>query len=416
MNLASVTERFAHCPCGRDHVSEQKLYVMHSGALKDTGNLLRSIGFPKKLRLVADRATMAVTEGLPEILEASGFGIGVTLFEDMRLADMAAVERIESECADAQAILAVGTGSINDIVKYASFRKGLPCAIFATAPSMDGFASSVAAIVEDGLKKSLPARSPVAILADSDILAAAPAALKSAGYADIIGKYTALLDWKVSAMLTGEYYCDRIAEAMMEAVDACVGITDSVTSSDPAIAGILMDALVLAGLGMQFCGNSRPAAGAEHLVSHFWEMLFLREGKPMELHGKKVGIASVLVSRRYHELADLQSIRPRASSINAQALKSILGDRIGGPLVSLNTPSLLESIDPVLLAEKWNEIRNLIRSIPGPEALSSLLRRAGAWTLPEEAGLTGERSGQGLEFGCYAHRKLTLLQLAVMID
>lgn len=416
MNLEAVIGHFAQCDCGREHVSDLKVYAMYPGALKDAGTILRSAGFPRIIRLVADRKTMAVTEGLPGILSASGFDVGVTLFEDMRLADMAAVERIESECGAAQALLAVGTGSINDIVKYASFRKGLPCAIFATAPSMDGFASTVAALVDDGLKKSLPSHSPAVIIADSDILAAAPAALKSAGYADILGKYTALLDWKVSALLTGEYYCDRIAKATMDAVDACVGITDTVASSTPATAEILMDALVLAGLGMQFCGNSRPAAGAEHLVSHFWEMQSLREGRQLELHGKKVGIASVMVARKYHEIARSGRIRRPGPPIDRQALGSILGDRIADLILSLNTPSLLDGIDPEFFMTQWETIRDLTESLPSADSLASLLLRAGAWALPEDAGLDEEHTRQGLEFGCLVHRKLTLLQLARMME
>lgn len=415
MKLNAILERFEHCDCGKEHSSGLKCYEMYPGALANMGSILRGTGFARNIHVVADRNTLAVCEGLVGSLEGSGYAIHMTLFEDMRLADMESVDRIAAEGKDADGFLAVGTGSLNDITKHASFKRGVPYAVFATAPSMDGFASTVAALVEDGLKKSIPSHSPVAIIADSEIIAAAPAMLKSAGYADIIGKYTALLDWRISGMLTGEYYCGRVADAMMEAVDACVGITGEVASSDPRTAEILMDALVLAGMGMQFCGNSRPAAGAEHLVSHFWEMACLREGRPLELHGKKVGIATVMVAGFYHALSRLGSIEFKDYTIDNAGIEAALGSHVAREIVALNTPSLLDGIARATLAARWDEIRGLIHAIPSAGEISSLLLRAGAWTKPSDAQIDETHARQGLSFGCYAHRKLTLLQIAGMI-
>jgi glycerol-1-phosphate dehydrogenase [NAD(P)+] len=128
----------------------------------------------------------------------------------MDLCDSLALSRIEEESRNASSILAVGAGSINALCKLAADRAGKPYAIFATAPSMDGFASASASVYENGFKLTFGALPPRMILADTEVLAAAPAYLKAAGFGDLLGKYTALADWRISHLVTGEYYCENL--------------------------------------------------------------------------------------------------------------------------------------------------------------------------------------------------------------
>ena len=207
---------------------------------------------------------------------------------------------------EAELILSAGTGSLNDVCRYASFRLNKPFAIFATAPSMDGFLSGQAPLTVDGFKTTLEAKPPEVLLADVDVLAASPAALKAAGLGDLLGKYTALADWRISSLLTGEAFCPEIARLTREAVGKAVRPiregADPARDADYALA--LMEALTLSGLMIYLAGSSRPASGAEHHISHLWEMLYAARGLAPLYHGTKVGVAAAIVSDIYYKATE----------------------------------------------------------------------------------------------------------------
>ena len=150
-----------------------------------------------------------------DVLRASGFTVTEHVWEKMIYARIEQVREIEALLDDVDGVIAVGTGSVNDICRVASFNRGKQFAIFATAPSMDGFASDSAPIVENNFKTSILCEQPAVILADTKILAAAPAELKAAGYGDMVAKYIGIVDWQIARLLIDEYYCPAIAEITM---------------------------------------------------------------------------------------------------------------------------------------------------------------------------------------------------------
>ena len=149
---------------------------------------------------------------------------------------------------------------------------------------MDGFASDTAPIIENGFKLTRQAKQPIAIIGDTKILAAAPAELKAAGFGDMIGKFTALTDWKISNILTGEYFCDKIAELTLEGLKKVTEQADRIASNDEKAAASVMEGLVLSGLAMKLAGSSRPASGAEHVLSIL--ECKARGGSVAEFHAK----------------------------------------------------------------------------------------------------------------------------------
>ncbi|MDD4796623.1 MAG: sn-glycerol-1-phosphate dehydrogenase, partial [Eubacteriales bacterium] len=198
-------------------------------------------------------------------------------------------------------LIAVGTGTINDAVRYVAHRCGLPYCVYATAPSMDGFASNVSPVLIRGMKTTLPAVAPRGIFGDIDVLCAAPQNMLAAGFGDILGKYTAAADWMLAETLLGEYRCPRIVELTGQAVEQCLAAAPGLKNRDPFAVLGLMNSLVLSGIAMQMMGNSRPASGAEHHVSHFLEMRDMGRGKAATLHGDKVGMATLLIMRLYEK-------------------------------------------------------------------------------------------------------------------
>jgi glycerol-1-phosphate dehydrogenase [NAD(P)+] len=272
---------------------------------------------------------------------------------------MAFCKQIIKESINADSILAVGTGSVNDLCRYASFLSNKPYSVFATAPSMDGFASCVSPLIENGFKRTYTAISPLAVIADSDILARSPHELKAAGFGDIIGKYTALADWKIAHLLTGEYYCDGICRLVENAVEKVCEIASGLKSDNSEAAESLMEALVLSGLAIQLCGSSRPASGAEHHLSHLWEMDFITRGKPAELHGKKVGIAEVIVSDIYKKATALGDIRNKKINkdhpVNRSVIQNVFG-KLSEDILRENTPDPLCEVKENSLEKYWNDI------------------------------------------------------------
>ena len=203
---------------------------------------------------------------------------------------------------DTDVIISVGSGVICDIGKYMSFSLGIPSIVIATAPSMDGYASDCSAFIIDDIKRSVPSSPPKVIIGDVDILKNAPMDMILSGLGDMLGKYSALRDWKLGNIVLGEYYCDVVSKLVKTSVDNCVSEIEGYKRRDDKAIEHLMKGLVLVGIAMSFVGNSRPASGAEHHISHLWEMMFLMEGRKAVFHGTKVGIGTILVNRIAEDL------------------------------------------------------------------------------------------------------------------
>lgn len=195
------------------------------------------------------------------------------------------------------AMLAVGSGSICDLVRYVATRLGIPYYIMATAASMDGYTSSVTAPIIDNLKQTFQADAPKGVLTDPEIYTDAPSVLTAAGFGDIMGKFTSVCDWEMEELICPDprNFCQQLANDMRKLTQECFAAKTAKS---------IMDALVDSGLIMQKCGHSRAASGSEHHLSHFWEMKALDEGKPPVLHGAKVGVATIAVLMSHQWLLD----------------------------------------------------------------------------------------------------------------
>ena len=167
-----------------------------------------------------------------------------------------------------------------------------------------------------GKKISYKAVLPYAIVGDTDIMKKAPMRMIYAGYGDVIGKLTALADWKLSQEKTGEYYCDTIVKLVEKAVDKVVSHTEELANREEEAVLYLIEALTLTGVAMGLIGVSRPASGAEHMLSHYLEMAFIAQGKYPELHGIKVGIAAPIIAAVFDEMQDVlpESVKKMAPS------------------------------------------------------------------------------------------------------
>lgn len=206
-------------------------------------------------------------------------------------------------------ILGVGSGVVNDLSRLSAFRLQLPYGICATAPSMDGYASGGSPFLFDNTKATIKCNTPRYIIGDLNILAEAPFDMLQAGIGDMLGKYTAILDWELARDYKNDYFCEKIAGDVIEATNKCLENSRLLNTRSHEIVKNIMDGFVVSGLGMAYTGCSRPASGAEHMFSHIWELRLLSEGKKPNLHGLEVMEATRIVMymyrRLYNETSDI---------------------------------------------------------------------------------------------------------------
>lgn len=415
MNILEIINDFKkECACGKQHETAVKDVLIESGAVSRVGEILRKNNFCSSILLVADEKTLKASAGIVESLD--GFDVGYKIYEDLRVATMNDVNEIEQTIAGKDvSVLSVGTGSLNDVCRLASARQKKKLCVFATAPSMDGFASYGAPIVDQGFKSTYTAKSPEVIIADTKILANAPKELKAAGFGDMIAKYIGLIDWKISTLLTGEYYCEKIAKLTRDAVDELIEMADKVCVNDEYVAGKIFEALLKTGIAMSFAQCSRPASGSEHIVAHLIECVELRDGIIPNFHGDDVGVCTLEVLKYYQSLAENQCIDTQNETVDWDDVYVFYGG-MADEVRKLNFPeNVIDAVDKDELKNKWSEIRSIIHSVPGYRECEAAMKKAGCKITVDDIGKNRKLFDDCVKYSPYMRKRLTLLRLCNMI-
>ena len=416
MDLKKLLRDLRNCPCGQEHTFDTRMVEIEAGLTARTGELLTAADFPKNILVVSDRAAWRAADGVLSSLDAAGFSPKLLIYEDMRYARVEQVREVEALADDVDGIVSVGSGSVNDICRVAAYRLQKEFCIFATAPSMDGFASDTAPIIENNFKSTWQAKQPEVILADTVILAKAPAELKAAGFGDMVAKYIGVLEWRFVHMLVDEYYCPAIADMTMNAVRRMISLCDRVQGEDPQAAGAIMEALVLSGLAMKLARSSRPASGAEHTVSHYLECYKLTRGIWPEFHGKKVGVATVHINRMYHKLAQVREITPTEDVIDYAALREAFTPEQMAEIEKLIPRMPMHLVKAERLKAIWPDFCRLIEEfLPSDEELNDWMHRAGAVTEWEDVGVSRELLEAALRFHPFMRYRLMPTRLLPMM-
>jgi glycerol-1-phosphate dehydrogenase [NAD(P)+] len=338
--------------------------------------------------------------------------------------DEVSVATVESRLPeDVGWLIAVGDGTIHDITRFVANRRGMPFIAYPTAAAVDAYASAGCTMTWYGFKKTAPAVAPAAVVADTDVFASAPYRLTASGMGETLGKYTSIADWRIASLITGERYCSKIAALLGDAADAVRRGMSAVQGGDKFARESLMYALLVSGAAMQILGTSRPASGAEHHMSHLWEMEVINPHLGA-LHGEKVGVGTVIILRRYKEmlaggeLARFGAIGRSAVSeyagIPFESLKSKFG-RLYDSIEDENTPDILKSITPDALSDTLPEICDIVSELPEPGPLESEMAAAGCKVSLGDIGLGENKLRDSLELSPYVRSRLTLQRLSKLI-
>lgn len=412
------------CGCGHEHKTRLKKIDIEKGALQRLPEHIREMGY-HYIFMVCDVNTWeAAGKTAAELLHDKGIAYEYLVIQDRELVpDEHAVGTVVTAFPrKADLILAVGSGTLNDLCKFVSFQTGVDYMVCATAPSMDGFASVGAALITDHVKTTYDAHVPVAIIGDTEVLSQAPMEMIVAGLGDILGKYTCLMDWKMAHLIEGEYYCEKVADMVRQAVTIVVEQSGKIKERNPEAVKAVTEALVLTGVAMSFVGNSRPASGSEHHLSHYWEMQFQMEGKKPVLHGIKVGTGLLTVLHMYRRLAgeniDFSSLKEREFDKAAWELRvrECYKDAAEG-ILALEEECGKNSPEKRLkrlkrLEEVWPEMVSMIsEELPVPEEMERMMAELGAPINPQQFGVSMKQVKDGIVLAKEVRNRFTILQI-----
>ena len=299
------------CECEMgEHSAPVDKYIIEQNASDKVCELLSEY---KKICVVSDETTHAVLgEKIEKLLDGAGKLFSRVILPNDSLTDYKGLGDILLHIAPPSAdygiwnfsempdfILAVGSGTVNDLCRVVSFRLNLPYGIAGTAPSMDGYLSAGSPTLFDGSKATIKCTTPRVLIADTAVMKDAPWDMLLAGIGDMFGKYTGILDWELARDYKGEYFCDKIANDVIDATNSCLRVGYGLADRNPDAIKSVIEGFAVTGLGMAFTGNSRPASGSEHIIAHAWELYDIEDGKKPNLHGLEVCEATLLVIEMY---------------------------------------------------------------------------------------------------------------------
>lgn len=379
INTEYLTEKVQHllgqrwaCTCGREHVIPTKRVLIQPHALEKLPLFLGDL-FPGKSHIltVADETTDTIAGvEIEHKLAGAGYSVQKVLLpssgpDKAPEADQGNVDHVvEHVTGQVEILLAVGSGTVNDVVKLAAHERGKPYVVYPTAPSMNGYTSPIAAIMDGGTKTTVPAHPPLGVLADVDLLANAPIAMIRAGLADLLSKSVSTADWRLSSLIEGTYYCERPNEMVSEAERICAEQAEAIGQGAPEAVEQLIHALLLSGFSMVVAGSSSPASGGEHLISHYWDMTAAAHGRHKGLHGAQVGVATLVTSKLYEKLT---AIDP--GQIHIEAIPDPQG-RARVRTIRENWETLWAEVGRIL--RPWSAIRQVLVRAGAPVTVSEL--------------------------------------------
>lgn len=378
MTIKELTQGISDCECGKIHSCPIDYVVIGKDALSSLSKMCEGY---KNILLVSDINTQKVCGNdvksiLGNIIEKY---IVLAPQADDVIPNEEKIMEIEKELTpETDLIIGVGSGVINDLCKYVSHKHNLYYYIVATATSMDGYASVGSALILDGMKITLNARPPKAIIADTAVLKDAPIDMLRAGYGDIVGKYSCLNDWKLSTLINDEYFCQRVYDLTYDCVKKVEDLAERIQARDEEAIGTLMEALVIVGIAMSYVDCSRPASGSEHHLSHFFEITGILDNKEYFKHGIDVAYSSVATAKLREDILKSAPISKNFDKKNwINEIKRIYSTSADGIIALQEKLGWYEDNDIENIISKWEEIKQLLKEAPTKEKMTSMIERVG---------------------------------------
>ena len=390
-----------YCSCGKEHDITVDDVVVGKGVVRRLPEFVNKYA-AKKPFILADRNTWkAAGETVADILRENGivFSSYVYPVEELEPNEEAvgsAFMHFDNSC---DLIIGVGSGVINDIGKILSNVSGRKYIIVGTAPSMDGYASATSSMSMDGLKVSLNSHVADVIIGDIDILKQAPEHMLKSGLGDMLAKYISIAEWRIGHLITGEYYCEQVAQLIRGALKKCVDNAEGLLKRDETA----FEGLVIGGVAMAYAGVSRPASGVEHYFSHVWDMRALEFGTQADLHGIQCAMGTMKAVTLYEAIKSIVPDWEKASAAVeafdytqwSEELRRFLG-KSGETMIAqeMKERKYDKSSHPArfqVIADNWDTILRIIdEELPSVEEMTRIMDTIGISRDPATIGVDKE--------------------------
>jgi glycerol-1-phosphate dehydrogenase [NAD(P)+] len=415
--------RFA-CDCGREHDLPVRRFVYEAGAIEQLGEIV-SEADAGRVTVVADTRTWAVAgEKACNVLREAGIETEEILVTDPEGGGPVCDEVTCAELIDRlrgarpAMVVAAGSGVINDLCKWSSFELGVPYAVVATAASMNGYAAANVAARVAGVKVLVEARPPVAVVAEPDVITGAPREMTTAGFGDTIAKYQSGADWLMNHLLLDEYYCAFCAGIVNDLEPLYLERPEDIAEGKRRAVGGLFEALFWSGVAMTVVGTSAPASGGEHLLSHTLDMVADARGAHHDLHGRQVGVGTIVSAALYERVLALES--PEVGGLPEGIDPEYWGHPGLVEAVGQQYTAKRASVDRVRKAlaakDTWDLLRaRLAEATKRPGTVRDWLRRAGGAVTPGDVGCSREALRAAMLHMHEMRRRLTIVDLAWMV-
>ncbi len=427
--METMTRLLGQCrrcdECGQEHRVPTRWVKVAEGAFAE---LPRYLPGDANLFVVADEITWEVAgRRVAQILRASGHPVCDLVLPIPLFAEEATANALmERWAAGTQRAVAVGSGTLNDLVKWVATQKGVPYLAVPTAASVNGYTSPIAALTVQGVKRTIPCQPPEGVLAEPSVVASAPSAMTAAGYADLMSKLVADLDWQMSHWLWGEPYCPLPRRLVAFVDEWDLARLQRLASGDQNAIADLLIALILSGVGMTIAGSSTPSSGGEHLLSHWWDMQAQRHHRHPALHGLQVGIGTLVALALYDLLLSTEpndwhptSDERRPPSERVDEFVERYGEKAEAVMAEFAAKWLsAERAESVRtkMAANWDEWRERLRSrLPSVAEHRRRLETVGAATSPEQIGVTMGELTAAILHAREIRRRWTILDTAFLV-
>lgn len=300
------------CKCGKEHHISIK-DIQFTNNISPLAEMCNKTFTGKRLLVVSDRNTAPVIgERVIETLTENGFEVASFMYPENKIKpDERSLGKLMMNIpSNVDGIIVTGSGTLNDLVRIAATHVKCPFVSIPTAPSMDGYASSVSSLIMENKKTTFQGKNADTILCNLPVITDAPIELIKAGFGDIIGKKIAMSDWILSTAMNEEYFCEYAAELVENSTDLCINNARQILAREQDGITSLMKALLLSGIAISVVGVSRPASGTEHLLAHYIEAVFLQREKTSTLyHGTAVAISTLCASRFYEYILNSRKFK-----------------------------------------------------------------------------------------------------------
>lgn len=327
--------------------------IISKNLAAETKSIINRLNLGKKPFVVSDVNThKALGKAIAEHLNVQS----VVLPENTE-PDENAILQIKEKTKDADFLIAVGSGTINDLCKYVSALEKKPYIIFGTAPSMNGYASANASLFIDGKKQSFPAQLPKAIFLDLDVLSKCPLRLIKSGLGDSICRPTSQADWLLSHLVLQTKYLKAPFELLQDTEKKLFSSAPDLINRDISAIEILANTLILSGIGMYLSGGSYPASQGEHMIAHYMETM-QKDGEKT-YHGEQIAVTTLEMAKIQERLLSIDSISLK-KEFNKNDIINHFGKKSGDKYIK---QSEKKKTDLNKIEKSWNEIKKEIKPV-----------------------------------------------------